>query len=90
VPNSHAMDFGDEQDSYAQRLLEVLGTNACRELLDALKRSDGERASLIGRLCKREGASWLADLLIEIESDPDDITRIRLVDALQRGLSQPV
>ncbi len=62
--------------------------DACRELLDALKRSDGERASLIGRLYSRDGASWLAELLIVIESDPGDITRIRVVDALQRGLAR--
>jgi hypothetical protein len=31
-------------------------------------------------------AAWLADLLTEIESDPDDITRLRLIDGLERVL----
>jgi hypothetical protein len=27
----------------------------------------------------RDDAAWLAELLTEIESDPDDITRLRLI-----------
>jgi len=80
------MSFGTEQDRYAQRLVELLGLGACRELLDILQRRSNERASLIGRLHQREDASGLTELLIEIESDPDDITRLRVMDALQRAL----
>jgi hypothetical protein len=56
---------------------------AARELLDVLTRSDIDRATLIGRLNQREDASWLAELLIDIESDPDDITRLELIRALR-------
>jgi hypothetical protein len=36
-----------------------------------------------GRLHLREDAAWLAELLIEIESNPDDLTRLELIGALQ-------
>jgi hypothetical protein len=54
--------------------------------LAALTRSEENRAALIGRLSQREDATWLAELLIEIETDPDDITRLRLIDGLERAL----
>jgi hypothetical protein len=30
---------------------------------------------------------WLAELLIDIESDPDDLTRLELIGALQAVLN---
>jgi hypothetical protein len=36
----------------------------------------------LDRLSQREDATWLAEVLIEIETDPDDITRLRLIDGL--------
>jgi hypothetical protein len=53
---------------------------------DVLTRSEADCAELIGRLSQREDAAWLADILIEIESDPDDITRLRISEALRRTL----
>jgi hypothetical protein len=35
-----------------------------------------------------DAAEWLADLLTEIESDPDDITRLRLIHALRDALGR--
>jgi hypothetical protein len=35
-------------------------------------------------------AAWLAELLTEIESDPDDITRLRLIHALREVLGAPI
>jgi hypothetical protein len=58
------------------RIVAALGEPAARELLDVLTRSEPERAALIGRLHVREDAAWLAELLMDIESDPDDITRL--------------
>ena len=31
-------------------------------------------------LARRDDATWLAELLMGIETDPDDITRLRLID----------
>jgi hypothetical protein len=56
-------------------------------LLDVLPRSDGDRAALIGRLHQREDAGWLAELLMDIESDPDDLTRLNLIEALRAVLN---
>jgi hypothetical protein len=66
------------------RIITALGDTAARELLGFVTRSDADRAALIGRLPLREDASWLAELLIDIESDPDDITRMELVEGLRR------
>ena len=52
-----------------------------------LTRSDTDRAALIGRRYFREDGVWLAELLMEIESDPDDITRLMLIETLKAILS---
>jgi hypothetical protein len=44
------------------------------------------RPALIGRLSQRDDTTWLAELLIEIETDPEDLTRPRLIDELQQAL----
>jgi hypothetical protein len=76
----------NESDDLGSRIVSALGEHAARELLNVLTRTDADRAALIGQLHTRDDASWLADLLIEIESDPDDITRMRVVEGLRRGL----
>jgi hypothetical protein len=70
-------------DDIGNRIIATLGEPAARELLDVMMRSDADRAALIGRLQLRKGAAWLAELLIDIESDPDDITRLELIGALR-------
>ena len=69
-----------------ERVVGALGLGAARELLDELSRSHAERAALIGRLWARPDARWLAELLIDIESDPDDSARLQVIEALQRPL----
>jgi hypothetical protein len=64
----------------------VLGEPVARELLDVLTRSDTEREALIGGLAQRDNAAWLAELLIEIEFAPDDLTRLKLIGGLQAVL----
>jgi hypothetical protein len=49
-----------------------------------LERSDAERAALIGRLHVRDDATWLAELLMDLEDDVGEIARLRLVDSLVR------
>jgi hypothetical protein len=68
------------------RIVAAIGEPAARELLDALTRAQADRAALIGRLHLREDATWLAELLMDIESDPDDLTRVQIVEALRRCL----
>jgi hypothetical protein len=68
------------------RIVAALGEPAARELLDVLTRPDASRAALIGRLHLREDVAWLAELLMDIETDPDDITRMQIVEALRRTL----
>lgn len=75
----------NEFDDLGPRIVDALGEPAAHELLDVLTRSDADRAALIGRLHQREDAAWLAELLIDIESDPDDITRLQVIEALRRA-----
>lgn len=72
-----------------QQLVAILGSGATRDLLSALERPESGRAALIGRLSQREDAGWLAELLTEIETDPDDVTRLRLIGALRAMLGRP-
>ena len=51
-----------------------------------LTRSEEERAALIGRPSQRDDDAALAETLIEIETDLDDISRLRLIDGLERAL----
>jgi hypothetical protein len=51
-----------------------------------LTRSDADRADLIGRLHQHNDAAWLAELLMDIESDPNDITRMQIIEGLRGAL----
>jgi hypothetical protein len=68
------------------RVVAALGESGARELLEVLERPDADRAALIGRLHARDDAAWLADLLMDLEDDVGEITRLRLVDALRRAV----
>jgi hypothetical protein len=74
-----------------QRIVAILGVPAATELLEVLNRPEEERAHLIGRLLARDDTTEFAETLIEVESDPDDITRLRLIDArnVHRTLGRP-
>jgi hypothetical protein len=69
-----------------RRLLEILGEPAARELLGVLWRSDEDRAALVHRLRASDRGRALADLLIDIGADPDDLVRLRLIGALETVL----
>ena len=81
--------MSEENAAIGRRVVEVLGPGTARELLDVLTRGEEDRAALVGRLSQRDDASALAEMLIEIEADPDDITRLRLIDGLRRVLPDP-
>ena len=78
--------MSEENAPLGRRVVEILGLGAARELFDVLTRSEEDRAALIGRLVQRDDAAWLAELLIETDPDPDGITRLRLIDGLERVL----
>jgi hypothetical protein len=71
------------------RVVAALGEPAARELLDALERSDADRAALIGRLYARDDARWLAELLMDLEDERGELVRLRLIDALRREVGRP-
>ncbi len=56
-------------DEVGMRVVHALGPVAARELLGLLARPEEERAALIGRLSLRPDASWLTEILIELEVD---------------------
>jgi hypothetical protein len=70
-------------ENLGPRVVAAIGEPAARELLDVLERSDTDRATLIGRLHLRDDAAWLAELLMDIESDSDDVTRLQLIAGLR-------
>ena len=85
APDLRGAMIGD--DAIGARVVAALGESAARELLEAIERSDADRAALIGRLHARDDARWLAELLMDLEDeDVGEIARLRLVDALRRRL----
>jgi hypothetical protein len=78
-----AQPLVDGLDDLGPRIVAAIGEPSARELLDVLTRSDADRAAPIGRLHHREDRAWLAELLIEIESEPDDIARLQMIGALR-------
>jgi hypothetical protein len=66
----------------AERVKKAVGEAVAGELLDALTRSEADRAALIDRLSLRADAEWLAELLIDLEGD--ESARLLLVAALRR------
>ncbi|HET9311641.1 MAG TPA: hypothetical protein VFP41_10535 [Actinomycetota bacterium] len=59
------------------RLIQALGEPAARELLDAITRSDADRAALIGRLYSPADAEWLAELLMDLEGEEGEPARLQ-------------
>ena len=78
--------FGDSplMQDLGDRVVAALGEPAARELLEALERSDADRAALIGRLHVRNDAAWLAEFLMDLEDDVGEVARLRLIDELHR------
>lgn len=64
-------------------MVDALGEPVARELLDAITRSDADRAALIGRLYARADGEWL---LMDLEGEEGERARLHLADALRRVL----
>jgi hypothetical protein len=56
------------------------------ELLAVLELPETERAALIGQLYASQRGQVLAEILADIEGDPDDLTRLRLIATLREVL----
>lgn len=70
----------------ARNIADVLGDANARELLQVLELPDEERLDLIAHLYQRDDGQALAEILSELELDPDDPTRLRLMGGLQAVL----
>lgn len=64
-------------DDLGRRLLELLGEPAAIELLAVLGLPEADRAAAIGALYRSERGQVLAELLADVETDPDDLVRLR-------------
>jgi hypothetical protein len=53
---------------------------------ELLELDEPERAALIGGLYASARGQVLAEVLADVESDPDDIVRLRLIGALREVL----
>jgi hypothetical protein len=51
-----------------------------------LERPEPERAALIGQLYASDHGQVLAEVLADVETDPDDLVRLRLIGALREVL----
>jgi uncharacterized membrane-anchored protein len=67
------------------RVVAILGEPGARELLEVLERSEEQRTALISRLHARDDARWLAELLIDLEDELGEMSRLWLVAEL-RGI----
>jgi hypothetical protein len=76
LPPVDAADLG-------RHLLGLLGERGSVELPAVLELRETERATLIGQLYESERGQRLAELLLDVETDPDDLVRLRLIGALR-------
>jgi hypothetical protein len=67
---------GRSADHDGRPVVDALGEPAARELLDVITRPDADRAALIGRLYARDDARWLAELLMDLQGEDGEPTRL--------------
>jgi hypothetical protein len=67
----------------AHQIVHLIGAANASLLVRILLLPDDDRLALVARLHQRTDAKALADVLTDIESDPDDLTRLRLAAGLQ-------
>jgi hypothetical protein len=66
-------------------IIEAVGREGAAELLDGITRPEADRAALIGRLSLRDDARWLAEVLIDLETD--EPARLQMAEALRLTLA---
>jgi hypothetical protein len=70
----------------AQRVIDLIGEENARALLVILALRDDDRLAFVARLYQRRDGYALAEVLTDIESDPDDLVRLRLIRGLRSVL----
>lgn len=72
----------------ARQIVDALGEPAAREFLTVLKMPDDKRLDLIAHLYLRDDGFGIAEMLTDVEEDPDDIVRLRLIGGLSAVLGE--
>jgi len=67
-------------------LVKLLGPDNARKLLEVLELPDDERWAFTSRMYARDDGTALAEVLADVETDPDDLVRLRLIGALREVL----
>lgn len=66
-----------DPEEIGRYLLDLLEEPACVELLAILELPEADRATLIGALYRSDRGREMAELLADVEADPDDLVRRR-------------
>ena len=75
----------DRPEQIGEQIIDAVGHGGAAELLDAITRSEEDRAALIGRLTLRDDAQWLAEVLIDLETD--EPARLQMAETLRLALA---
>ena len=75
----------DSLKQIGDQVIAAVGRGGAAELLDAISRPEADRAALVGRLSLRDDARWLAEVLIDLETD--EVTRLQVVEGLRLALA---
>jgi hypothetical protein len=67
----------------AHRIVDLVGKDNARTLLRILRLPDPDRIAFVARLYQRADGHALAEVLTDVESDPDDLVRLRLIGGLR-------
>lgn len=68
-----------------EQVIQAVGHGAAAELLDAITRPEADRAALIGRLSSRDDDEWLAEVLMDLETD--EPAQLQMAEALRLALA---
>ena len=90
MPTWYSRAFGwndvvSRLDQIGEQIIEAVGRGGASELLDAITRPEADRVALIGRLALRNDAQWLAEVLIDLETD--EPARLQMAEALRLALA---
>ena len=70
----------------ARRVVDLLGEANARDLLGILELPEDDRTDLIAHMYLRDEGQGLANVLMDMEGDPNDLIKLRLIGGLRRVL----
>jgi hypothetical protein len=83
------IDAVDPAGHHAARdVVGLIGQTNARTLLGILELPDEDRLAFVARMYQRDDAQALAGVLTDVESDPDDLVRFRLIGGLRSVLGE--